>query len=156
MNEFKITVEIPGLAEAISNLAAALSAGQVHTVCNQHGTNNHHIENVGTVNMDAPVVKENPTTEAAPVQTAQTSSTVAPTTAPDPAPATVATTAPAAQGKSYTVDDLSRAGATLIDQGKMPQLIDLLKKYGVQAVTQLDASQYPAFVEDMKALGAAL
>lgn len=156
MNEFKITVEIPGLAEAISNLAAALSTGQVHTVCNQHGTNNHHIENVGTVNMDAPVVKENPTTEAAPVQTAQTSSTVAPTTAPDPAPATVATTAPAAQGKSYTVDDLSRAGATLIDQGKMPQLIDLLKKYGVQAVTQLDASQYPAFVEDMKALGAAL
>lgn len=156
MNEFKITVEIPGLAEAISNLAAALSAGQVHTVCNQHGTNNHHIENVGTVNMDAPVVKENPTTEAAPVQTAQTSSTVAPTTAPDPAPATVATTAPAAQGKSYTVDDLSRAGATLIDQGKMPQLIDLLKKYGVQAVTQLDASQYPAFVEDMKALGASL
>lgn len=156
MNEFKITVEIPGLAEAISNLAAALSAGQVHTVCNQHGTNNHHIENVGTVNMDAPVVKENPTTEAAPVQTAQTSSTVAPTTAPDPAPATVATTAPAAQGKSYTVDDLSRAGATLIDQGKMPQLIDLLKKYGVQAVTQLDASQYPAFVEDMKALGTAL
>lgn len=155
MNEFKITVEIPGLAEAISNLAAALSAGQVRTVCNQHGTNNH-IENVGTVNMDAPVVKENPTTEAAPVQTAQTSSTVAPTTAPDPAPATVATTAPAAQGKSYTVDDLSRAGATLIDQGKMPQLIDLLKKYGVQAVTQLDASQYPAFVEDMKALGAAL
>lgn len=156
MNEFKITVEIPGLAETISNLAAALSAGQVHTVCNQHGTNNHHIENVGTVNMDAPVVKENPTTEAAPVQTAQTSSTVAPTTAPDPAPATVATTAPAAQGKSYTVDDLSRAGATLIDQGKMPQLIDLLKKYGVQAVTQLDASQYPAFVEDMKALGTAL
>lgn len=156
MNEFKITVEIPGLAEAISNLAAALSSGQVHTVCNQHGTNNHHIENVGTVNMDAPVVKENPTTEAAPVQTAQTSSTVAPTTAPDPAPATVATTAPAAQGKSYTVDDLSRAGATLIDQGKMPQLIDLLKKYGVQAVTQLDASQYPAFAEDMKTLGAAL
>lgn len=156
MNEFKITVEIPGLAEAISNLAAALSAGEVHTVCNQHGTNNHHIENVGTVNVDAPVVKENPTTEAAPVQTAQTSSTVAPTTAPDPAPATVATTAPAAQGKSYTVDDLSRAGATLIDQGKMPQLIDLLKKYGVQAVTQLDASQYPAFVEDLKALGAAL
>lgn len=156
MNEFKITVEIPGLAEAISNLAAALSTGQVHTVCNQHGTNNHHIENVGTVNVDASVVKENPTTEAAPVQTAQTSSTVAPTTAPDPAPATVATTAPAAQGKSYTVDDLSRAGATLIDQGKMPQLIDLLKKYGVQAVTQLDASQYPAFVEDMKALGASL
>lgn len=156
MYEFKITVEIPGLAEAISNLAAALSTGQVHTVCNQHGTNNHHIENVGTVNMDIPVVKENPTTEAAPVQTAQTSDTVAPTTAPDPAPATVVTTAPAAQGKSYTVDDLSRAGATLIDQGKMPQLIDLLKKYGVQAVTQLDASQYPAFVEDMKALGAAL
>lgn len=156
MYEFKITVEIPGLAEAISNLATALSAGQVHTVCNQHGTNNHHIENVGTLSMDVPAVKENPTTEPAPVQDAQTSNAANPTPAPDPAPATVATTAPAEPAKSYTVDDLSRAGATLIDQGKMPQLIDLLKKYGVQAVTQLDASQYPAFVEDMKALGAAL
>lgn len=155
MYEFKITVEIPGLAEAISSLATALSAGQVHSICNQHGENNHHIENVGTLNKDVPATKKNPT-EAAPVQTAPTTSTVVPTAAPDPAPVTAATTAPAAPAKSYTVDDLSRAGATLIDQGKMPQLIDLLKKYGVQAVTQLDASQYPAFVEDMKALGAAL
>lgn len=156
MYEFKITVEIPGLAEAISNLATALSTGKVHTVCNQHGENNHHIENVGTISMGVPAAKEIPTMEAAPVQTAPTSDIVTPIPAPDPAPTTVATTAPAAPAKSYTVDDLSRAGATLIDQGKMPQLIDLLKKYGVQAVTQLDASQYPAFVEDMKALGAAL
>lgn len=153
MYEFKITVEIPGLAEAISNLATALNAGQVHTICNQHGENNHHIENAGTVNMDILVAKENPT--VAPV-----AQTITPADIPNAATATTPTTVDPPQlvnqGKSYTVDDLSRAGATLIDQGKMPQLIDLLKKYGVQAVTQLDASQYPAFVEDMKALGAAL
>lgn len=154
MSEFKIIVEIPGLAEAISNLAAALSAGQVHTVCNQHGTNNHHIENVGTVNMDAPAAKENPTTEAALVQTAQTSSTVAPTPAPDPAPAAAPSAPAPSDAKALTMDDLGRAGATLIDAGKMPQLIALLGKYGVQAVTQLKPEQFNAFADEMRALGA--
>lgn len=154
MLEVKITITATEIAAAINNLAAALGGKNPHTVCNQYGENNRHIENVGTLNMGISSTKEPPATE--PERTAPTSGTVAPSAVPDPAPATVATTAPTAPVKSYTVDDLSRAGAALIDQGKMPQLIELLKKYGVQAVTQLDASQYPAFVEDMKALGASL
>ncbi len=42
------------------------------------------------------------------------------------------TTAPA-----YTLDQISKAGASLVDAGKMEQLLALLAKYGVQAVTQL-------------------
>lgn len=65
-------------------------------------------------------------------------------------------TAASSPSKAYSLDDLSRAGAALIDQDKMPQLLELLKKYGVQAITQLDPGTYPAFVEEMKALGAKL
>lgn len=164
MLEVKITITATEIAAAINNLANALNKNVApHTICRQYGENNHQINNVGVLDLGStqkaakiPAVKENPTTETAPVRIAQTSGAVAPTAVPDPAPVTVAMTAPTAPVKSYTVDDLSCAGATLIDQGKMPQLLELLKKYGVQAVTQLDASQYPAFVEDMKALGAAL
>lgn len=52
------------------------------------------------------------------------------------------------------IADLSRAGAALIDQGKMPQLLDLLKRYGVQAVTQLKPEDYTAFLAELRAMGA--
>lgn len=142
MYEMKITVEIPGLSEAINALASALGKGQPFATFTQNGANNQQIENTGTVNINKPTATE----KAAPIQTEAPTQT---TTAPAAAPAAEA-------AKSYTVEELSRAGASLIDQGKMPQLIELLKKYGVQAVTQLDASVYPAFVEEMKALGARL
>lgn len=58
--------------------------------------------------------------------------------------------------KPITVDELSRAGAELIDQGKMPQLIELLKKYNVQAITQLKPEQYASVKADLIALGAKL
>lgn len=155
MYEFKITVEIPGLPEAINRLADALTAGRSPVVCNQNGENNHHIDNAGTVNIDhstvkgtAPAAQENPTPAD--------SGTTAHESAPSAPSQTGAPSGETAEEKSYTLDDLSKAGAALIDQGKMPQLLELLKKYGVQAITQLDASVYPAFVEELKALGAQL
>ena len=153
MNEFKITVEIPGLAEAISNLAAALSAGQVHTVCNLHGTNNHHIDNVGTLNMDTLVVKENPTT---PVQAVSTTGTAELTPVQPTAPTNAAPTAPASPDESYTLEALINAGTALVDAGKMPQLLALLGRYGVPAVTQVPKEAYSAFGAELKALGAQL
>lgn len=145
MYEIKVMVEVPGLPEALTALAGALSKGQPTAVFTQNGVNGQQIENAGTINIGKPAeaipnAKENHSAPSAPMP-AQTTQTVP-------------TATPAAETKVYGLDDLSRAGAALIDRGKMPQLIDLLKKYGVQAVTQLDASVYPAFVEEMKALGA--
>ena len=92
-----------------------------------------------------------------PVQPAPTTGTVAPTPVQPTAPTTVAPTAPvAAPAESYTVEELSRAGAALIDAGKMPQLLALLGKFGVQAVTQLPKEAYSAFGAELKALGAQL
>lgn len=55
---------------------------------------------------------------------------------------------------TYTLDQISRAGASLVDAGKMQQLLELLGRYGVQAVTQLKPEQYGAFATELRGLGA--
>lgn len=86
-----------------------------------------------------------PTHAPAPVAPAQTA---APT---NPAPAVPVTTAP-----TYTLDQIAKAGASLVDAGKMEQLLALLAKYGVQAVTQLQPDQYGVFATELRTLGAQL
>lgn len=86
-----------------------------------------------------------PTPALAPAAPAQT---VAPT---NPAPTVPVTTAP-----TYTLDQIAKAGASLVDAGKMEQLLALLAKYGVQAVTQLQPDQYGVFATELRTLGAQL
>ena len=135
MFEVKVTVEAPALTEAINNLAGAMAA--------------RHVDNVvtmPTVVQDEPAPAED--AQPAPVEDAQPALVENVQPAPD--------SEPAAEAKSYTVEEISDAGAALVDQGKMAQLCDLLARYGVQAITQLDPGTYPAFVADLKALGAKL
>ena len=93
----------------------------------------------------APAPVATPTPAPAPVAPAQTA---APT---NPAPAVPVTTAP-----TYTLDQIAKAGASLVDAGKMEQLLALLAKYGVQAVTQLQPDQYGVFATELRTLGAQL
>lgn len=81
----------------------------------------------------------------------------------DAAPAAPATPQAAAvepvaapEAKVPTLDEIARAGAALLDAdaGKMTQLLDLLKEYGVQAITQLKPEQLPGFAARLKAIGA--
>lgn len=89
-----------------------------------------------------------PTPAPAPVAPVAPAQTVAPT---NPAPAVPVTTAP-----TYTLDQIAKAGASLVDAGKMEQLLALLAKYGVQAVTQLQPDQYGVFATELRTLGAQL
>ena len=163
MLEMKITVAAPDLAAAINNLAAALDGKNPHTVCNLYGTDNKHIDNVGIITMGMSG-KAQPTTPAAPVNptpapTVPTQATGAPlsatpaqTVAPVanvPVASAVPTGAP-----TYTLDMIARAGAALVDAGKMDALCGLLAKYGVEALTALDPAQYGNFANDLRALGA--
>ena len=66
-----------------------------------------------------------------------------------PAPAV-----PVAEAPAYTLDQISRAGVSLVDAGKMQQLLELLGRYGVQAITQLQPEQYGAFATELRGLGA--
>jgi hypothetical protein len=76
----------------------------------------------------------------------------------NPVPATPAVTQLAnpvpATPASYTLDDLARAGAELVEKGKMAQIMALIQKYGVQAINQLQPSAFPQFAADLKSLGA--
>lgn len=157
MFELKITMEITGLPEALNNLADAITASTASAAASAAP--------VAAEPVAAPAAPAAPTvnpTIAAPAQPAQITPTVAPTPAPAPVQANAkmanaAPTAPAAPTeRNYTLEELSRAGAGLVDRGMMPQLCELLRKYGVQAVTMLDPSQYGALAADLKALGANL
>ena len=98
---------------------------------------------------------------SAPVQAASTSPIADPTpaqppvqmnaamTAPTPAPVVPVTAAP-----TYTLDQIATAGAALVNAGKMEQLLALLGKYGIQAITQLKAEQFGPFVTELRGLGA--
>lgn len=101
---------------------------------------------VPTQSTPAPVAT--PTPAPAPAAPAAPAQTAAPT---NPAPAVPVTTAP-----TYTLDQIAKAGASLVDAGKMEQLLALLAKYGVQAVTQLQPDQYGVFATELRTLGAQL
>lgn len=160
MYEIKITVAAPEIADAIHHLANAIeaeaqtSAGAIR-------------ESVNAVNNMAKAVTANTATkkndkEPAPAETptpAPAPAPVAPVAPPTqvqsaaPAPAPTAP-APAPAVKALTLNDISNAGAELVDRGMMPQLVELLGRYGVQTVLMLKPEQYSAFAVELRALGA--
>ena len=154
MLEIKITVECPGLPEAIHALADALHEGQANPVSVPIPDST-----TPTAASHAPARAAAPTT-AVPLASAPTPAHgVAAPTVPVAAP--VAPAAPAAPAPAvpvaaptYTLDQIARAGAALVDAGKMEQLLALLGKYGVAAVTQLAPEQYGSFATELRALGA--
>lgn len=157
MMEMKIKIDVPELAAAVEKLAAAIDKAALNSTVPNEGTLNFNMP-AG----NAPVVPAAPATPApVPVQAAPTP---APTPVAAPVPAappvapmpTAAAPAPAVPvtAPTYTLDQIAKAGANLVDAGKMEQLLALLTKYGVQAVTQLTPDQYGAFATELRALGA--
>lgn len=116
--------------------------------------------------MPASDVKDTPTSEpndpsvedtTVPTQPAVEESTAPAQPVEDKAPTADPAPASAPEKKSYTLADLSNAGASLLDANPnaMNQLINMMaSKYGVQALQQLKPEVYDQFAEDLKALGA--
>lgn len=169
MMEMKITVEAPALAASILKLAEAIASGPDPALLipdeplpvSAYPTTPAPAAPVAAPVSPAPV---NPTQGPAPTM-------AAPVVAPSPSPTPVtnvptagptsaapgntpAPAVPVAGAPTYTLDQISRAGASLVDAGKMQQLLELLGRYGVQAVTQLKSEQYGAFATELRALGA--
>ena len=149
MMEMKIKIDVPELVAAVEKLAAAIDKTALNIT----------VPNEGTLNFNMPT--GNTPVAPAPVQTAPTPAP-APTPTPTPAapPVTPMPTAAAptsavpVTAPTYTLDQIAKAGANLVDAGKMEQLLALLTEYGVQAVTQLTPDQYGAFATELRALGA--
>lgn len=155
MMEMKIKIDAPELVAAVEKLAAAIDRTALNIT----------VPNEGTLNFNMPA--GNAPAAPVPVQTAPMP-TPAPVAAPAPAPmptpaappvapmpaAVAPTPAVPVTAPTYTLDQIAKAGANLVDAGKMEQLLALLTKYGVQAVTQLTPDQYGAFATELRALGA--
>lgn len=61
---------------------------------------------------------------------------------------------PLSPGPEYTTDQIMAAGATLMDAGRVDDLVNLLHQFGVAAVTELKPEQRGAFVTALRSLGA--
>ena len=77
---------------------------------------------------------------------------VAPMPVPEPVPVPVAPVP--APATNITLQQIARAGASLVDRGKKAEVIGVLRRYGVQAVTQLKPEQFGQFAGELRALGA--
>lgn len=60
----------------------------------------------------------------------------------------------AAEEPAYDLEQIMTAGAALIDEGKMNELLQLLSRFGVQAVSQLRPEQVDSFVGELRTMGA--
>ena len=76
----------------------------------------------------------------------------APATAPAPAAPTPPAPAPAA-APQVTIEDVTRAAVALADQGRKADLLALLNKFGVRAITELGAEQLGPFKQALDILG---
>lgn len=167
MMEMKITVEAPDLAASILKLAEAIASGpdpallipdeQLPVSAYPATPAAAPVAPLAAPVSPAPV---NPTPGPAPTTAAPSPSPTPVTNAPTAGPTsaapgnTLAPAVPVTGAPAYTLDQISRAGASLVDAGKMQQLLELLGRYGVQAVTQLKPEQYGAFATELRALGA--
>lgn len=158
MFEIKVNIEAtaPDLSEAITQLALAIKGSALVADSNSA----EMVIPAGTPMdvMEAVPVAPQPITPApapAPIP-------VAPVPQPNPAPAmnppqpAAPIPAPVQEAPKIDMNAISRAGAGLIDQGKMQDVLAVLGKYGVQVITQLREDQFEAFAADLRALGAVI
>lgn len=196
MFEAKLTIEAPGLTNAINRLADAIAYSRAPAaIPSANPTPGQTAVPTGapaapataqptgvpapaasmTGPAAAPSNPANPTQGAGYASTAPTGAPVAPMAGPTSAfpsnaypgqaPGPVSPTAPTAPpaqptgvplapAPQYTVDQIMQAGATLMDAGKVNELMNLLHSFGVQAVMDLKPEQLGAFATAMRELGA--
>lgn len=97
-----------------------------------------------------------PAPVANPIPAVQQSVTAAPVTSVSQTVPPVTTGSPATeqpQPRQYTMQDIAKVGAALLDKGMMPQLSAILNEMGVMAIPQLRPEQYPVVAEKLIALG---
>ena len=104
-----------------------------------------------TAELRTPAAPAVPVTAGPAVQTPMPAP-AAPATAPAPAAPTPPAPAPAA-APQVTIEDVTRAAVALADQGRKADLLALLGKFGVRAITELGAEQLGPFKQALEYLG---
>lgn len=145
MFEIKVIVDLPGIPDAINNLANALS-GNGKRVFTTPALVDDTAQAPATV---ADVVPMAQVPQGATQAMVDPAYPPAVTSAPAPAPAPVT--------RNYNFDDISNAGADLCGQGEemTQRLVNLLTtKYGVESIVDLPETRYNEIAADLQAMGA--
>lgn len=150
MLEIKIVLEAAELSAAMQRLAEALEGRGLPAPQPPQEPNPK-----GTAAQEPKAVKENPTAEAAPAQTAPTTGTAAHTPAPDPAPATAAPTAPAADDAApsaeVSVEDIRSKFIALSAAGLKKPAREIVSKYA-DKLSNIPADKYAEVLAELKKL----
>lgn len=142
MLEIKITIACPDLVLAATAIAKAAGLRSTQNEgpkpTTDNGNTSAHIAQPTT--QPTPAVPVNPT----PAQTSAPSN-------PNPAPQVPLSAAP-----EYTLEQLARAGATLVsrDPAKAKAAQELLQRFGVASVSALPKERYGEFATALRGLGA--
>ena len=141
MMEVNVNVKCPDILLAVTALVSALKGQPVAQ---------------NTAPAAVPPAPVQPASVAAPVNHTPATAPVAPPPMTAPATAPYTPTAPVASAPSFTVEQISKAGADLIgsNPAKMPELLGLLQQFGVQAITELKPDQLGPFATALRGLGA--
>lgn len=169
MLEVKVTILTPDLSAAINRLSDTMMNRLVDALMNRPAeltcgeTDSCPIEipaapaeqvapaKVPVAPMTAPAV---PVEQVAPAQVVPP---VAPVAAPETIPAApvpAPAPAPAVPEKAYNLNELSVAASSLIEQGKMQELMEIIRSYGVISLNVLPAEHYADFAAKIRKLGA--
>ena len=167
MFEIQITVACPDLVAAATILANALAG--VNPAANPTAApavrNASDTAPVAPYGSAAPVAGQThvppaiqaapaPVAQVNPMQTGYSSNPSMPSSYPfNTAPITAA---PVAQAPTFTLEQVSKAGADLItaQPAKMQDLMALLQQYGVQTIQALPADKLGAFATALRGMGA--
>lgn len=107
---------------------------------------------VPAASVPAPAAQPSPApVPVTPVPVAQPAAAPAPVAQPAPAPAPAAAPTTA---RAFRFEDIQLAATSLCDTGKRAEVLALLAKYGIQALSALPAEQYGAFATELRGLGA--
>lgn len=148
MSEIIIKIEAPEIAQAINNLANALSSKAPQNAPSFKAAtpaNNTPTMQVPTSAMPQPAVPTQtvPVTLVAP-PAVQTPSTVqTPVTAPTSVP-------------SYSIEQFQTAIAPLLDAGKVAQVQQLVQSFGVATLMEIPKERYGEFANGLRGIGGVL
>ena len=135
MIEIKITVETPDILSAAMIIAEALKG---------RGAETKPADTIPAAAPQAqPALAPAPEKPKAAKKTTKKAAEKAPAPAPAPQPAPAPAPAPQ-PAKTYTLDDLTRAGAELVDKGFMNQVLAVMDEFKVPSLLDLPKDCFEA------------
>lgn len=149
----KIAFEFQNMQEAAVAIQAMIAAQNAGTVPAAQAAAQAAAQPTAQPTAPAPG-PVTPVAPPAPAQAAEPTLAHVAASAPAPVPTAPPAAVPVAAAPTITREQIMTAGAALIDAGKMSELMGLLNRFGVQAVTQLKQEQMGAFATELRKLGA--